>query len=302
MYSVKIKTTAVLAFATLLCINTKAQQLFKLSQYMDHNFIHNPAATGANEMTTVGGVFRSQWSGIDGSPQTFILFGDTYMERSGIGLGGVIYADKTGPTSRNSGQFNFSYTMKLDDKGKKLMLGFGAQALQFKVDKNKIAEFIPNDPLLSAAASSTKADASAGIYFRTPRFTIGASAMQILQPKLNFIKSSTSEEGKLYRHFFFNTSYRINTDEDNVLIPHFELRYQPNAPADYEGGIMLVHKDLINVGVNIHHKQDYSIFAGLKLNHKFFIGYCYDVYNNPINTFEGGNGAHELMLRYFFVK
>jgi type IX secretion system PorP/SprF family membrane protein len=302
MHSLKIKSVAACLITAAMAVPATAQQVFKVSQYMENNFVHNPAAAGANDVTTVGGVFRSQWSGIAGSPQTIFLFGDTYFDAKNTGVGVVLYSDKTGPTSRSGGDIDFSYSVKLDDKGKKLMLGLGAQVLQFKVDKDKIAEFIPNDPLLASSGSAIKGDASAGLYFKTPKLTIGFAARQLLQPKLNFIKSATNEEGKLYRHYFFNGSYRIRTDEDNVLIPHFELRYQPNAPADYEGGLLLEHKDLIRVGVSVHYRQDFTLFAGLKINHKFSIGYAYDTYNNPVNLFEGGNVAHELSLRYFFIK
>ena len=302
MHSLKIKSLAVVLVTVVVSVPAIAQQVFKVSQYMDHSFIHNPAAVGANGVTTAGGVFRSQWSGIEGSPTTGILFADTYIDSKNTGLGIILYSDKTGPTSQSGGEFNVSYSVKLNEKDAKLMMGLGAQVLQFKIDKSKIADFIPNDPLLASSATTIKGDASAGLYLKTPKLTIGVSARQILQPKLDFIKSSTNVEGMLYRHYFFNASYRIATDEANVLIPHFELRYQPNAPADYEGGIMLVHQDFLNFGVSIHHKQDYTVFAGVKINHKFTIGYAYDVYNTPIDTFDGGNGAHELSLRYFFTK
>ena len=302
MHSIKIKSFAAFLLIAVIAVPAAAQQVFKISQYMENSFIHNPAAVGANGVATVGGVFRSQWSGIAGSPTTVILFGDKYFDTKNTGVGVMLYSDKTGPTSRTGGELNFSYSVKLDDKGKKLMIGLGAQVLQFKVDKDKIAEFIPNDPLLASSGSTIKGDMSAGLYLHAPNFNIGVSAKQILQPKLNFIKSATNEDGRLYRHFFLTANYIIRTDEDNVLIPHFELRYQPNAPADYEGGIMLVHKDFIHFGVSAHYRQDYTVFAGIKIDHKFTIGYAYDVYNNPISTFDGGNGVHELSLRYFFVK
>lgn len=280
-----------------------AQQIFKVSQYFDNSFIHNPAAAGANGVTTIGGVYRSMWSGISGGPQTGILFGDTYFASKNTGAGIILYSDKTGPTSRTGAELNISYSVKLDGSDdKRLMMGLGAQILQFKVDKSKIAEFIPNDPLLASSGTATKADASAGIYLRTPGLNLGVSVKQLIQPKLNFIKNSTNPEGMLYRHFFFTGSYNFKTDEDNTLIPHFEARYQPNTPLDYEAGIVLDHKDLFRFGFSMHYKQEYTAFAGVKLAHQFSIGYAYDVYTQPLSSFDGGNAAHEISLRYFFKK
>lgn len=302
MRFINIKYAAVTLAAMGLSAAATAQQVFKVSQYTDHSFVHNPAAAGANGFTTVGGVFRSQWSGISGGPQTIFLFGDTYIDSKNTGVGVVLYSDKTGATSRSGGDIDFSYSVKLDDKGKKLMMGLGAQVLQFKVDKDKIAEFLPNDPLLASSGTTIKGDASAGVYYTSSTFNVGIAARQLIQPKLNFVESSTNEEGRLYRHYFLTANYRWRTDESNVLVPHAEIRFQPNAPADIEAGVMLEHKDLIRVGVSAHHKQDYTLFAGLKINHKFLISYAYDAYLKPVGFFEGGNVAHELMLRYFFSK
>lgn len=281
---------------------TTAQQVFKISNYQENNFIHNPAIVGANGTTTVGGIFRSMWSGIEGGPRTVGFIGDTYIEKNKLGFGALIFSDKTGPTIRNSTEVDASYSVPIDDKGTKLMMGLGLQALQYRVDKNAITSSIPNDPFLSSPASVINGDFAAGLYLHNKDFNIGISAKQILQSKLDFIKSSVALDGKLYRHFFLIANYNFHTDEINVLVPHFELRYQPNAPVDYEGGLMLIHNDLITAGVSAHYKQDYTIFAGIKLYHCFSINYAYDAYTNPINTFDGGNGGHELMLRYFFKK
>ena len=302
MRSIIIKSFLSALLIVIVSINVHAQQIFKISQYMEHNFLHNPAAAGANNVSTIGGLFRTQWSGIDGGPKTTIVFGDKYFSEKSTGVGIMLYSDKTGPTSRTGAEANVSYSIKLDGDEKRLMFGLGAQVLQFKVDKDKISQAIAGDPLMSSSGSAVKGDASAGIYLRTPTLNIGFSAKQLIQPKLNFIKSSTNPEGMLYRHYFFSASYKIRTDEANVLIPHFEWRYQPNAPADYEGGIVLEHKDLIRIGLGAHFKQSYTAFAGVKINHQLAIGYAYDVYSTPLSVFDEGNGAHEFSLRYFFIK
>src|SRR6187431_1459670 len=86
--------------------NASAQQIFKISQFTQHNFILNPAAAGANKDASIGATYRKMWAGIDGGPQTVLLYGDTYFAKSNVGLAVVLYDDKTGPTSRTGGQLN----------------------------------------------------------------------------------------------------------------------------------------------------------------------------------------------------
>ena len=53
--------------ALVICFtNTNAQQIFKISQFTQHNFLYNPAASGANDYASVGATYRKMWSGIDG--------------------------------------------------------------------------------------------------------------------------------------------------------------------------------------------------------------------------------------------
>jgi type IX secretion system PorP/SprF family membrane protein len=303
MQSIKLKTVISLCFTAFCSMAVHAQQLYKISNYMQHSFLANPAVVGANGYATIGAAYRSQWQGIDGGPTTTVIFGDTYFSKMNTGLGIVLYSDKTGPTTRSGGELNLSYSVKFDnDNNKRLMIGIGGQLIQYKIDKAKIADALQNDPLLASSGSTLKADANAGIYYRSNTLNMGVSAKQLIQPKLNFIKTSSNPEGRLYRQYTGTISYNIKTDADNIIQPHAEVRYQPEAPTDYEGGITLYHKDAFHIGGSYHYKQAYTLFAGVKFMHKFSINYAYEAYTAPVGLFEKGYSAHEIMLRFFFVK
>lgn len=301
----KLLQSKLISFIIIFCCfygNTNAQQVYKISQYVNRNFIHNPAAVGANNVSTVGALYRNQWSGIEGGPKTTVFFGDTYFSSKSTGAGVVLYNDVTGPTSRTGGDLSASYSIKLDGDKRRVMFGLGVQVIQFKIDKTALMESIPNDPLLSSAGTTIKGDVNAGIFYRSETFNAGFASLQLTQPKLDMIKTSANVEGKLYRHYVLNASYSIKADESNVLLPHVEMRMEPNVPVDFEGGIVLIHQDLLQLGFSAHYKQDYTFFAGLKLQHKYAINYAYEVYKTPVSVFGTGFGAHELMLRYFFTK
>lgn len=297
--------------AVLAVCQTKAQQIFTFSQFMQHNFVYNPAAAGANDQASIGGTYRKMWSGIDGGPQTTFLYGDKYFDKKNTGLAVVLYDDKTGPTSRTGGAINLSYSMQLDAQGRKLMFGIGANVLQYKLDRAAISENFnnngysnPNDPLVTGTGSDNtiKGDASAGIYYKAPKFNLGFSMQNIIQTKFNYIKTTANPEGKLYRHYYLMSSYNLKTDDDNTLIPNALVQFQPGLPADISAGVKLDHKDLLWVGFNYHHKQGYTAYVGVKIDHKFSIGYAYDQYSTPLSLFDDGGGGHELSLRYFFTK
>ena len=305
----RIKLMIAVFFCCAFFTKTQAQQIFAISEYMEHNFIYNPAASGAADNPSVGALYRKMWSGIDGGPQTTILYGDTYFEKKQTGLSGFVYDDKTGPIDRVGGQVNLSYSVDLNaTKTKRLMFGLGGMFMQYEIDKTDLLSNDPNfvntDWLITTAPSSKfTGDAAAGVYLKTPTLDIGASAMQIIQSKLGFInESSTNITGQLYRHYYFMADYHLKTDDEDVLIPNALLMYQPNSPVDFQAGVKLMHQDFLWIGIGYHYEQSYSVYAGVKVNHKLEIGYSFDQYQTPLSVFDNGGSSNEVSLRYFFIK
>src|SRR6187549_235310 len=146
-----------LALSTLF-VSADAQQIFRISQYTQHNFLYNPAAAGANKDASIGATYRKMWTGIDGGPQTVMLYGDTYFEKQKTGLGVAIYNDETGPTSRTGGQVDLSYSIKLGEEGQRLMLGLSGMVLQYKVDMEAVTPYLENDAVLASSGSVVKGD------------------------------------------------------------------------------------------------------------------------------------------------
>jgi len=291
----------IIAIMILSMQNAMAQQTFRLSQYMQHNYLFNPAAAGASGNPSIGITYKKMWSGIDGGPQTTVLYGDNYFSKYKVGASATIYNDVTGPTSRSGGEIAVSYAVPLSDK-RKIQFGLSGTVLQERLDKAAVEKYIPGDPILAGPGSWVTGDAAAGVYYASPTINFGFSVKQLIQSKLDLIKTATEIEGRLYRHYYLMGSYNWRTDEDNVIVPNFLVKFMENAPVDIEAGARLEHKDLIWIGFNFHHQQDFSAFAGLKINHKYMIGYAYDQYKTPLSIFDAGGSAHELSLRYAFGK
>lgn len=61
----------------LLVGNAFAQQLGQYSQYLNNQFILNPAAAGEHDYLDVDLSFRQQWVGFDNAPQNYYLSAHT---------------------------------------------------------------------------------------------------------------------------------------------------------------------------------------------------------------------------------
>lgn len=286
----------------LLSLTAGAQQLQSTSFYELQSLLHNPSVAGVQNYGMLGATYRTQWSGIDGSPATANVFGSFALPKHSIGLGGYLYSDKTGPTSRTGIDLQMAKHIKM--KKGTFSLGIEARMQQYAIDVNKLIETLGADPVLGNADNKFKFDAGFGASYTSEKFQVGASVSQLIQSKLDFYSGNLtrSAEARLYRHYYFHGAYFWQVDETNKVIPHALFIYLPNAPLEFQGGFRVEHNDLFWWGLALRRKQSWLISAGLKLNNKLNFGYSFEIYREPLSVFQTGSNAHEFMLRYDFKR
>lgn len=285
----------------LLCVMTigKAQQLQTSSLYDMQGLLHNPAMAGMTMKGMVGVSYRNQWTGTSGNPQTATLFGSFALPEHKIGLGGYIYNDQTGPTSRTGIQLAFAKHIPLKNNAT-LSLGIEARGLQYAIDVEKLQGSLGTDPVLGNGDNKFKFDAGFGIAYSDKNLQVGASVSQLIQSKLGFYTGnlSTGEEGRLYRHFYLHGGYKFKIDGATTITPNFLLTYLPNAPEEFQIGARVEHNELFWWGLGYRINQSFLLSAGVHVKKKFTIGYSFDIYNTPYSIYEKGSNSHEILLRY----
>ncbi|MEY3590926.1 MAG: type IX secretion system membrane protein PorP/SprF [Chitinophagaceae bacterium] len=293
----------ILFFSCILSLTASAQQLMNSSLYDLQGNLHNPAVAGVGGQTLIGATYRSMWSGIEGSPTTALIFGSTYLEKAKIGVGGYLYSDVTGPTSRKGIQTSYAYHIPLQ-KGGIFSVGLEARFQQFAIDKAMLIDAIGNDPVMGGAANRFKGDAGLGVAYTSKKFQVGASVSQLIQSKLDFYSGSLSrtEEARLYRHFYLHGSYNWKVDANTTVIPNFLVIYLPNAPTEVQAGARVEHRELFWWGLSLRARQSWMLSAGVKVQKKLTLGYSFDIYSTPLSVFDKGPNAHEVILRYQFSK
>ena len=132
----RILTIAILALSV---GHLSAQQLNTSSLYELQGLFHNPATAGTYAPALVGAVYRTQWSSFSGAPRTATVFGSFDLPEQKIGVGGYLYSDKTGPTSRTGVTLAFSKHIPLNN-GAKFSAGIEARGLQYAIDRAKLTQ------------------------------------------------------------------------------------------------------------------------------------------------------------------
>jgi type IX secretion system PorP/SprF family membrane protein len=280
------------------------QQLQTSSFYDLQGVVFNPSTAGVQKNAMVGATYRTQWSGISGSPKTATVFGSFALPEQKIGLGGYIYNDQTGPTSRTGIDLAFAKHIPMS-KGT-LSFGLDAKVQQYRIDAAKLSESLGSDPVLASGDDSKfKFDAGFGASYTSDKFQVGVSVAQLVQSKLDFYEGSNltrSEEARLYRHYYGHASYKWKVDDATTIVPNFLLIYLPNAPLEFQGGIRVEHNNTFWWGAGLRANQSLLASAGVNINKTMKVGYSFELYKTPLSVYDKGSNAHELILRYDFLK
>jgi type IX secretion system PorP/SprF family membrane protein len=293
-------------FSILICCGlmtaANSQQQQSSSFYDLQGVFHNPSTAGTQKYSMVGASYRKQWSGINGGPATATIFGSTKLSKHDFGIGGYIYNDKTGPTSRTG--VSMSFAKHIPTKTGTFSVGIETRFQQFGIDIEKLTQSLGADPVLGGGENKSKFDAGFGMSFTNDKFQVGASVSQLVQSKLDYYTGTLSRTGeaRLYRHYYFHGLYKWAIDESTVVVPNFLLTYLPNAPTEFQGGARIEFNDLLLTGLAYRANQGWLVSAGVKIDKKATIGYSFEIYRSPLSIFDGGSNAHELLIRYDFLK
>lgn len=296
---------------SLAATSVSAQQLATSSMYDLQGTFNNPSVAGVQKHGVIGASYRTMWSGIDGGPQTATIFGSAYIPSVKLGIGGYIYSDVTGPTKRIGLQMAYAYHIPLKNDGD-FSLGIEGRFQQFSFDRAKLYASLGNDPVLGSASNKFTGDAGFGMSYTNKKFQVGASVSQLIQSNMDFYKLNTggsaaslpqrTAEAKLYRHYYLHSYYKLDIDGTTTITPNVLFTYLPNAPLDFQGGVRLEFNELFWWGLSLRASQSWMISAGVHINKVFTVGYSFDIYSTPLSVYDRGSNAHEILLRYDFLK
>jgi type IX secretion system PorP/SprF family membrane protein len=302
MKIINMKRISTLIFVICFMGALKAQQLPQITQYMNNNYAINPAVAGMYDYYQINSTIRNQWVGLNEGPRTSII--SIYGKHSSnVGLGGTVYSDVTGPTSRMGGSASYTYAFQITQKIK-LALALQAGFTQFKIIKNLQTEH-ENDPLLKGGdVVEALPDATFGVNLSGNNWYLGAAIPQLLSSELKLmdddfarIYDTTSQNGKLASHIYILGAYTYDINSQISIEPSFFLKSVVGAKTQLDFGIKSEYKKLIWAGINYKMNNELSSMAalfGYNINDRFNIGYSYGMPSSVTSNYY--SGSHEFLL------
>ena len=113
-----------------------AQQPAQFSLFMLNPYGENPAAGGLEKTLVATGGFRSQWVGLQGSPQTQYINVSLPLSIISSGMGIQVMNESIGARSGLTAKLSYNYIKKMGDA--QLSIGVAGGIIQGTIDGSKL--------------------------------------------------------------------------------------------------------------------------------------------------------------------
>ncbi len=297
------KKTLLHVFMVLLCFIgvVHAQQDAQYTQYMYNTVSVNPAYAGSRGHLSIAALYRNQWLGLDGAPETQTLNLHTPMGYRGVGLGISIVNDKIGPTSETYFDVDFSYTIQTSFDAK-LSFGLKASAHMLDIRYSELDEFEIDPQLQSQQDIQNKfsPNIGAGVYYHTERFYTGLSVPRLLETT-HFDESSISTATEQI-NLYFITGYVWDLNPFLKFKPTLLTKAVQGAPIQVDLSANFMFNEKFIGGIAYRWDAAFSGLFGFRVSDEMFIGLAYDRETTDLGAATFNDGSFEVILRYDFIK
>lgn len=286
----------------LVCTLVMGQQDAQYTQYMYNTVSVNPAYAGSRGHLSIAALYRAQWVGLDGAPETQTLNVHSPMGYKGFGTGLSFINEKIGPTSETYFDVDLSYTIQT---GVESRLSFGLKASAHLLDI-RFSELNQNtgqgtDPTLQQNIDNRfSPNIGAGIYFHTDRYYAGLSVPRMLETT-HFEESSLSTATELM-NFYFITGYVFDLNPDLKFKPSLLTKAVRGAPLQVDVSANFLFSEKFIGGVAYRWDAAFSGMIGFQLSSELLVGLAYDREITDLGATSFNDGSFEVILRYDFLK
>jgi type IX secretion system PorP/SprF family membrane protein len=280
-------------------LSANAQFVPVTDHYVLNPLILNPAFAGHRGSLSVAAFYRSQWTGINGSPVTTTLSIDAPLPNDRLGLGFIVVTDKIGVTKETQYISNYAYKINLNDG----TLSFGLAA-GLTTTNTKWSDLIALDPgdnyLLIDHRRYAVPNFGFGTYYTYRDFWAGFSIPRFFGYRFNFEKGRYNivNDPRQYTYmltsgYLFKLSSGINLHSSTLI------SYSATENVQFDLNAHLNLKNNLWFGVGYRSKRALTGLFQIQINNQLKAAYSYDF--NLANLGRYSGGTHEIMFRYEFT-
>ncbi|MCB0542219.1 MAG: type IX secretion system membrane protein PorP/SprF [Saprospiraceae bacterium] len=288
-----------------LYVTLQAQQEPQYTQFMFNKLAFNPAYAGSFESPTIMAIYRSQWMGLEGAPETQIISYNQRAARNRVGIGGHLARNTIGITRTLT--FNIDYAYRVPLRRGYLSAGVQPSIRHLYQDwtdprlnaSQKFDGAIPTEP-----KSKIVANVGFGVFYTGYKWYAGAAAPRLINNSIDFADYG----GNLSRevlHLNAMGGLTFDVAEELVITPQVLLKYVANSPFDADINISALFRNKFYGGLTYRTGGDTNgtgesvdALAGIQATENLFFCLSYDIGLTRLRKYN--NGSVEAMVRWWF--
>ena len=293
-----MKRTLKILCLVLIPVSLSAQLAPVTNQYILNMVTINPAYTGVRGDLNIAALYRKQWVGIQGSPETTTFTADAAVLENKVGLGLNMVIDKIGVTRENYITTNYSYIIDIGEGT--LSFGLGAGIITTNTAWSDLVVLDPGDELyLADSRRFVVPSFSFGTYYTKRNYFLGFSIPKFFGYKFNYDKNkySVTVDPDQYT-FLLYTGYAFEMSPRTSFIPSTLLNYSPGRKLLIDLNANFNFNKRFMIGGSYRNGRSIGALLQLRVNNQLNVAYTYDFDTGDLKGYS--NGSHEVMLRYEF--
>ncbi|WP_460925502.1 PorP/SprF family type IX secretion system membrane protein [Pontibacter brevis] len=309
-----------LVLFTCLCFTGFAQQRPQHTQYIQNNFLLNPAAAGTESYVDVRNSYRTQWLGLEGAPTTYYTSINASLDKndrnvpspkakssyaaSGVnknnrfhvrphhGVGAIMQLDKSGLLNTFSLNLNYAYHLPLTKKIN-LSGGMSAGLLQYRLNRRDLNMQVSEDPFVAGdAPNMNKFDLGIGLWLYSSDFYLGLSSMQVLRSETE--NNNSGPQAALQHHYYATGGIRLKASGNITFTPSVMMKVAENGLFMVDVNGKAAYGNHFWMGASYRHNDAVAGMAGVFINQMLDVSYSYDFTTSELNRVSAN--SHEVVL------
>ncbi len=284
-----------------------AQQENQFTQFMYNKLYVNPAYAGARGIPSFTALYRNQWTGFKGAPQSKLLSFNSPLFGDRVGFGLTVSNHTLGIQNKWDASMAYSYNVEITDESS---VRFGLQGsvqyqgLDFSDPSVEIRESGDQSILYDEELTQYDGNFGMGMYVNIKNTYFGASIPHFFPSELGINPNQVPEIARNFAHFYFMAGTMVPINSKIQFKPSIMTKYVKGAPFDLDFNASLMFDEKFTAGLSYRLGGDgtgdsVDLLAMYQVN-SLGIGVAYDFTLSDVN--EAATGSFEVLLRYDLIK
>lgn len=286
---------------------THAQQEGQYTQFMYNKSLINAGYAGARRVHSVYAIYRNQWMGFNGNPQSYLASYDGPIGKK-LGVGLNIVNQELGVTKNQYANMMMSYgIIQINDMSFRIGINGAIRRYTYSLTDPNVYIQDPNDASLRQTDQMAKNyfNVGAGAYFDYKNYYVGLSIPNLNKNLISVgfnPNSTTAAQEK--QHIYLMGGGLFKVKEDVEIKPSVLFKYVQNAPFSLDLNLSAVFKRKFTAGVSYRYGESggygdsIDALAFFQISDKLGLGAAYDFTISGLQKHT--TGTIEAMIRYDF--